>query len=59
MDPAPDWDAHQSSIQDLYWNEGKELPEVMRIMEEKYQFVATYVPGSECAVPGSSTDSVL
>ncbi|KAK4215402.1 hypothetical protein QBC37DRAFT_125324 [Rhypophila decipiens] len=41
MDRTPDWDAHQPVIEDLYWHEGKELPEVMRIMEDAYGFVAT------------------
>ncbi|KAM7207425.1 hypothetical protein V8F20_002305, partial [Naviculisporaceae sp. PSN 640] len=41
MEIAPDWDSHQSAICHLYWTERKELPEVMKIMEHKYGFVAT------------------
>jgi hypothetical protein len=38
----PVWAAHQSKIKDLYWNQKKELPEVMEIMKEHHGFVATY-----------------
>ncbi len=38
----PDWAAHRTTIEDLYWNHAKELPEVMQTMKAVYGFVATY-----------------
>ncbi|SPQ26271.1 b8ba3338-b268-4887-bf40-7e4ea470975d [Thermothielavioides terrestris] len=36
-----DWEGHRRKIEDLYWNQAKELPEVMQIMKDVYGFVAT------------------
>ncbi|KAK4120263.1 ankyrin [Parathielavia appendiculata] len=36
-----DWAAHRSRIEDLYWNHGGKLPEVMKIMADVHGFVAT------------------
>lgn len=55
MDFAPDWDAHKSAICHLYWTERKELPEVMKIMEGKYGFVATYVSSGQIVASPSRT----
>jgi hypothetical protein len=36
-----DWEAKRTTITQLYWNENKDLPEVMSIMEEQHGFSAT------------------
>ncbi|KAK4237614.1 ankyrin repeat-containing domain protein [Achaetomium macrosporum] len=36
-----DWAGHRRQIEDLYWNQRKELPEVMETMQYVYGFVAT------------------
>ncbi|KAK3296480.1 ankyrin repeat-containing domain protein [Chaetomium fimeti] len=38
--PHLDWAGHRGKITKLYWKDRKELPEVMKIMEDKYNFVA-------------------
>ncbi|KAL2015640.1 hypothetical protein VTK56DRAFT_5061 [Thermocarpiscus australiensis] len=40
-DTALDWAAYRSRIEDLYWTQHKELPEVMKTMEDLYGFAAT------------------
>lgn len=49
-----DWAAHRTIIEDLYWVQAKELPEVMKIMEAVYAFTATHasLPRSFPRSPG-------
>lgn len=49
-----DWAAHQSKIENLYWNHAKELPEVMMTMKAIYGFVATYARPASSSSPPSS-----
>jgi hypothetical protein len=39
----PDFPAYRSIIEYLYWDQGKTLPEVMKIMKDDYGFVAGYI----------------
>lgn len=39
-----DWEDRKKIITQLYWAEDRELPEVIELMKEQYQFSATYVP---------------
>ncbi|KAH8726580.1 ankyrin repeat-containing domain protein [Phaeosphaeriaceae sp. PMI808] len=36
-----DWEAKRTIIIQLYWNENKDLPEVMNVMKEQHGFLAT------------------
>ena len=43
---SQDWDDRRSVIEQLYWTEDRELPEVMSIMKKTHGFTATYVISS-------------
>jgi hypothetical protein len=38
---AKDWEDKKSTIKQLYWIEGKDLPTVIRIMRDRHKFLAT------------------
>ena len=42
-----DWIAYRSAFTELYWVKDKPLPEVIKIMRQRYNFRATYV----CSTP--------
>lgn len=44
----PDWADLRKKVEDLYWTQDKELPEVMKIMKSLYGFVATYALPPSC-----------
>jgi hypothetical protein len=39
---AQDWEVRRPIIEELYWTDGRKLPDVMDIMKTMYNFLATY-----------------
>jgi hypothetical protein len=43
-----DWEVQRAIIEELYWTDGRKLPEVMNIMKTMHKFSATYSIPASC-----------